>query len=443
MSQKSQNQRPGEQPEEPKADDVADSSGTRAAEPAPAQDESADEVALADAATAPTGTDGPVEGPGTADGAPGDRDPAGRDALDRALTDDMNFRTPDEIRSGDATQYPAHEASTVPEDDRPSAEAPPEPDAARDREPETAASLTADRLLDVRDRAPVAGWRRWLYRATLGRVNVGDSDAVRLRRLRENSIKTPLTGGTRYVTVLSRKGGVGKTTATTLLGMALAEVREDRVAALDANPDRGTLSDRSPGQTRYTARQLVQNRYLVDSFAKISQYASRQGSRLHVLASDTDPHVAEAFDDADYRAVTDLMGKFYSIVLTDSGTGMVHSVMQGSLEKSDVVVLVSGASVDEARLASETLSWLEAHGRQDLARNAIVVINQSAGLARGVNVDEIEAHFSSRVDSVVRLPYDAHLAEGSEVSLGRLRPATREAVMELASLVVDELRGTR
>ena len=71
-----------------------------------------------------------------------------------------------------------------------------------------------------------------------------------------------------------------------------------------------------------------------------------------------------AFDS--YRAVTDILGRYYSIVLTDSGTGMVHSVMKGTLEKADAVVLVSGGSVDEARLASETLSWLEAHGRQDL-----------------------------------------------------------------------------
>ncbi|MCO1338042.1 hypothetical protein BJH93_03910 [Kocuria polaris] len=353
------------------------------------------------------------------------------------------------IAAGDATRFPAREALGEPSgsgeviDAAELAASGYATGTGGSAAPEPAAAMTADRLPAPRDRAPAAGWRRWIYQATLGRVNVGDADAVRLRRLRESAIKAQLSGGTKYVTVLSRKGGVGKTTATTLLGMALAEVREDRIAALDANPDRGTLSDRSPGQAKFTARQLVQNRHLVDSFAKSSQYAARQGSRLHVLASDTDPHVAGAFDDSDYHAVTELMGKSYSIVLTDSGTGMVHSVMQGSLEKSDMVVLVSGASVDEARSASETFSWLEAHGRQDLARNAIVVINQSAGLARGVDVDEIEAHFASRVDSVVRLPYDPHLAEGSEVSLERLRPSTREAVMELAALVVDELRDAR
>jgi MinD-like ATPase involved in chromosome partitioning or flagellar assembly len=150
--------------------------------------------------------------------------------------------------------------------------------------------------------------------------------------------------------------------------------------------------------------------------------------------------VAHAFDDADYRAVTDILGRYYSIVLTDSGTGMVHSVMKGTLEKADAVVLVSGGSVDEARLASETLSWLEAHGRQDLVAKATVVINMAAGNRTLVNIDEIEQHFLSRVKNVVRIPHDRHLAEGSRIRLSQLKPATRAAAVELAALVVDELQ---
>ncbi len=270
-------------------------------------------------------------------------------------------------------------------------------------------------------------------------MNLGDSDAVRIRRALEHRVGVRLGERTRYVPVLSRKGGVGKTTVTTLLGMVLADIREDRIIAMDANPDRGTLSDRSPGKAEFTARQLVQNRFMVDSFAQLSSYVARDGSRLHVLASDTDPTIAQAFDDADYRAVTDILGRYYSIVLTDSGTGMVHSVMKGTLEKADAVVLVSGGSVDEARLASETLSWLEAHGRHDLVAKAIVVVNMSSGNRTEVNVNEIEEHFRSRVSTVVRIPYDRHLAEGSRVDLAKLQPKTRDAVVELAALVVDQL----
>lgn len=311
----------------------------------------------------------------------------------------------------------------------------------REEGPEPAAALTSDRLLTKVAAPPVDGWRKLLYTLTFGQINVGDSDKVRLERAQENLIASRLSGPTRYVPVLSRKGGVGKTTITTLLGMALADIREDRVIALDANPDRGTLSDRSPGSADFTARSLVRDRFNVNTFSQLADYVTRDGSRLDVLASDTDPAVAQAFDDADYRAVTDILGKYYSIVLTDSGTGMVHSVMKGTLEKANAVVLVSGGSVDEARLASETLSWLEAHGRHDLVANATVVINVSGGPTQ-VDLAQIEEHFSSRVRNVLRIPYDKHLAEGSRVELAKLRPATRAAVRELAALVVSELQRT-
>lgn len=309
----------------------------------------------------------------------------------------------------------------------------------REDGPEPAAALTSDRLLAKSSAPPVGGWRKALFTASFGRINVGDSDKVRLARTQDNLIASRLSGSTRYVPVLSRKGGVGKTTVTTLLGMVLADTREDRVIALDANPDRGTLSDRSPGRADFTARSLVRDRFNVTSFAKLADYVTRDGSRLDVLASDTDPAVAQAFDDGDYRAVTDILSKYYSIVLTDSGTGMVHSVMKGTLEKADAVVLVSGGSVDEARLASETLSWLEAHGRHDLVANAIVVINVAGGPTQ-VDVAQIEDHFKSRVRHVLRIPYDKHLAEGSRVELAKLRPATKAAVKELAALVVGELQ---
>jgi Mrp family chromosome partitioning ATPase len=73
---------------------------------------------------------------------------------------------------------------------------------------------------------------------------VGDSRAVRERKALDRRISHPFDQGSRFVPVLTRKGGVGKTTVTTLLGMALAEVRDDRVLGIDANPDRGTLAER-------------------------------------------------------------------------------------------------------------------------------------------------------------------------------------------------------
>ena len=149
--------------------------------------------------------------------------------------------------------------------------------------------------------------------------------------------------------------------------------------------------------------------------------------------------LSEAFDENDYNVVADLAARFYSIVLTDCGTGIVHSVMRATLQRADSVVIVSGGSVDEARLASETLTWLEANGYGDLVRNAIVALNTATQGTNLVKLDEIEAHFRSRVREIVRIPYDPQLAAGSVVDYEDLKPFTRHSARELAALVVEGL----
>src|SRR3546814_4412176 len=56
---------------------------------------------------------------------------------------------------------------------------------------------------------------------------------------------------------------------------------------------------------------------------------------------------------------------------------IVHSVMGATLEVADELVIVAGLSVDEARLASETLTWLETNGYSDQVRSAVVVLNNA------------------------------------------------------------------
>lgn len=309
---------------------------------------------------------------------------------------------------------------------------------------ESAEQLTSDRLLDPGRQAkvePEGAWRAFLFRATGGRIRLGDSRKARARKELTAKIAAPLHGGARFVPVLSRKGGVGKTTVTTLLGMALADARDDRIVAVDANPDRGTLAERVAGRSGRTVRDVVRDHERIQGYADISELVSRDETRLDVLASDTDPHIAHAFHEQDYRTVADVAAHYYSIVLTDTGTGIVHSVMHGALDLADELVVVAGLSVDEARLASETLTWLEAHGRGELVKRAVVVLNQSSPGAPLVRLDELEAHFASRVRAVVRLPYDPALATGSAITFRELRPETRQAARELAARVVEGLRS--
>ncbi|WP_337907593.1 MinD/ParA family protein [Microbacterium atlanticum] len=309
---------------------------------------------------------------------------------------------------------------------------------------ETADLLTADRLLDphqVVRPEPEGAWQHFVYSISGRRINLGDSKRARARKELDRRIAAPLPGGARFVPVLSRKGGVGKTTVTTLLGMALADARDDRVIAVDANPDRGTLAERITRESGKTVRDLVRVRGEVVGFNDLSNMVARDETRLDVVASDADPRVSEAFSDADYRDVASLAAHYYSVVLTDTGTGIVHSVMEATLDLADQLVIVAGLSVDEARLASETLTWLETNGHSEKVRNAVVVLNSARPGHPLVQLDELETHFRTRVREVVRIPYDAHIAAGSAIVFRELQPATRLAARRLAATVVEGLRS--
>ncbi|TFC21400.1 MinD/ParA family protein [Cryobacterium glucosi] len=306
--------------------------------------------------------------------------------------------------------------------------------------------LTSERLLAVNRRTqppPHGGWNAFVYAATLHLVNLGDSAKVRAHKDMDALIRKEFDGGTRFVPILTRKGGVGKTTVTALLGMALADAREDRIIAVDANPDRGTLSERVSKQTRSTVRDVVTKAASIGGFTDFSTLVSRDATRLDILASDTDPLLSEAFDEDDYNVVADLAARYYSIMLTDCGTGIVHSVMRATLQRADSIVVVSGGSVDEARLASETLTWLDANGYGDLVRNSIVALNTATQGTNLVKLEEIESHFRSRVREIVRIPYDPQLAAGSVISWENLKPITRLAARTLAALVVEGLPAHR
>ncbi|MFI7615491.1 AAA family ATPase [Nonomuraea terrae] len=308
----------------------------------------------------------------------------------------------------------------------------------------TVDSLDPDTLLRGRRNAPAKGWRRMVYKASGGWIKPGEPPEVRRRRELITRARTPVTTGHHRVAVLSLKGGVGKTTTTVGLGATLAQVRGDRVIAVDANPDRGTLSDKLALETSATVRDLLNEREQVKRYVDIRAFTSQAPSRLEVLASDRDPSVSEAFSGSDYQAVAEVLENFYSICLTDCGTGLLHSAMGGVLGMADQIVLVSSPSVDGARAASATLDWLEAHHYGDLVKNATVVLCSVRPRSKSaVDIKKLEAHFAARCRAVVRVPYDPHLEEGAEIDLDRLQEATRDAYLQLAASVGDGFTALR
>jgi len=283
---------------------------------------------------------------------------------------------------------------------------------------------------------PSEGWRRLLYTLSGQLINLGESPrAARYNNL-VAQVNQPLRGCYR-IAMLSLKGGVGKTTITATLGSTFAALRGDRVVALDASPDRGTLSQKVPLETASSVRQLLRDAGSIDRYGDIRRYTSQGPSGMEVLASESDPAVSDAFGADDYTRTLDILERFYGLVLTDCGTGLLHSAMSSVLAKVDVLLVISSGSIDGARSASATLDWLDAHGHEELVRNSIAVINAVRPRTGKVDMDKVVEHFSRRCRAVRLVPFDPHLEEGVEISLDRLRRPTREALTELAAVVAD------
>lgn len=300
----------------------------------------------------------------------------------------------------------------------------------------TAAAFTDEELLPQEPPVATLGWQRTLYRLSGHRIRLGPGAEERRRAARGVALRTPIEG-TRRVVVMSRKGGVGKTTITLALGSILATERGDRVVAVDANPDAGNLAHRVAPPSRRTITDVLRELDRIDSYAALKRFTSQAAeSRLEVLASDDDSRIGAALVRSDYQRLIELLDRFYNVILLDTGTGILDSANQGLLAEADELVLVLRAGVDGGRAAALTLDWLEAHGYADLVRQAVVVINAVRPRV-GAPVAPIRQHFAHRCRRVVVVPWDPALETGGQTRLSALGEATQESLLEMAAAIAE------
>ncbi|WP_426763924.1 MinD/ParA family ATP-binding protein [Pseudarthrobacter sp. 1G09] len=288
---------------------------------------------------------------------------------------------------------------------------------------------------------PVGGFRGAMYKLTGGSWNMGPGPKQRQEDELARRISRQLQGS--YNTaILSLKGGIGKTSTTVGVGLTLAEFRGDAPCAIDANPDSGDLVERALGEGIYqqasprTITDLLENIESVDSLTALARYMHHAG-RLHLIAGEQDPEVSDSLTAEEYLRIRKLISGYYSVALTDCGTGVTHNAMSGILQSADNLVIAAGYAVSGAKRARSTLQWLAGHGYEDLARNAIVVITDKDEVSSRVDKDAIEEHLSGICRQLIAVPHDRGVADGDLVTLEVLKPETRRAYKEIAAAIVD------
>ena len=299
--------------------------------------------------------------------------------------------------------------------------------------PSTARDLAPELVRPSRIPPATRGWRRTVRAITFGAVHPSPGRAERRERGLIVAARVPIAT-CRRVAIVSRKGGIGKTTTTLMLGHTFALHRGDRVVALDANPDAGSLAYRVHRDTDATVTQLLRAADRIRRYSDMRSFTSQSSTRLEVLASDDDPTISVALGEAEYREVLDVLEHHYNLILMDTGTGILDSATQGILRMADQIVVCAAPGIDASRASSLTLDWLDEHGYHDLVSDAVVVINQ-VRKDGGRELRSVSEHFAKRCRAVVKVPWDPHLAEGLAVDVDKLRPRTRDAYLAACAAV--------
>lgn len=156
------------------------------------------------------------------------------------------------------------------------------------------------------------------------------------------------------IAVVSPKGGVGKTTITTLLGTLFAQLRHDRIVAIDTNPDYGSLGRTlAPSHNVYVDDLLAVLDHLALTATQLDASLARAAHGLLVLPAPTAPERMARLDHSGYSRVIQRLQSLVSVILLDCGTGLWEPAAQVALASASQAILVSDAEPATASLVAE------------------------------------------------------------------------------------------
>lgn len=251
----------------------------------------------------------------------------------------------------------------------------------------------------------------------------------------EDSIVGPRLIRCATIAVMSPKGGVGKTTVTTLLGMLLAQLRRDRIVAIDTNPDYGSLGRTlAPTHNVFVDDLLEVLDHPALTVTQLDTSLGRAQHGLLVLPAPTAPERMAKLDEEAYRRVIDRLQKMVAVIVLDCGTGLWEPAARAALAAADQIVLVSDAEPATASLVAEASQQLRLTNIP-----VTLVVNKMRGAGR-LDVERF-AHAIDWAQGLITMtdePAAAASIATANFSWDRAPRSWRIAARELASVIAAD-----
>ncbi|MEV0403774.1 hypothetical protein [Actinoallomurus sp. NPDC050550] len=269
---------------------------------------------------------------------------------------------------------------------------------------------------------------RRMSRGMLRAVGAAAANDVRKAADVEAVLSRPVPSS-RQIAVTSIRGGAGKTTVAGLTATVIAQYRQDRVLAVDADSGLGSLPLRMGVGNQRSLHDLTSAH--PRSFEEASRYLAQTTDGLWVLSGTAGGRITGELDLATFRAAAGAMSRYFAATVVDCGAGLLPELQRGILSDSHAQVMVTPGTVDGALSAHGALEWQARNGYDHLLPRTVIAFvthtpHVDADLGRAAQM------LSSGGLPVVHIPYDRHLAAGTAVESARIGHETRAAVIRIA-----------
>lgn len=227
---------------------------------------------------------------------------------------------------------------------------------------------------------------------------------------RTPSASAPRSEKGRIITVMSAKGGSGKTVLATNVALLLQRIPDKKVVLVDADLQFGDVCLVLQLEPRFTMVNAAHELYHLDA-ELLDSLLTEHPSGLKVLAAPLEPAFADDITTAGLMQMLDILKENYDYIVVDTAS-MLDELILSLIEKSDDILMLVDMdlpSVKNAKLALETLRLLKFS-----TNNVKLVMNRSNSRAK-LDTKEIEAALRMPISASV--PSDGAVA--ASVNEGR------------------------
>ncbi len=249
----------------------------------------------------------------------------------------------------------------------------------------------------------------------------------------------------RVITVMSAKGGSGKTVTATNLALLLArQAGPDKVCIVDADLQFGDVCLVLQLEPRLTIVNAAQEMHRLDE-SLLHSLLTKHPDGVSVLAAPLEPAFADEISTPVMSEIIAQLRTMFDYVVIDTAS-LLDELLLTLLERADDVIFIVDMdlpSVKNAKLALETLRLLKFPSSK-----IQLVLNRSNAKAR---LDEQEIERSLKIKIAANVPSDglipASVNEGRPVVISAPRSKVAKGFESVAALVLgapaDSGRGSR